>query len=243
MTNKRIIDVDTTDRADGKVPVWDTASGTHVYVSASGSVAADTLWDAAGDLAVGSGANTAARLAKGAAGANLSTYNGTVSWNGGTSFPASPATGDRYWRSDLGVECRYDGTRWLGPEQHVALADGNTSISATGRLGSTPMPTSYDLYVYRLELASFVQTTNNGTSFWTMQLVGYDVTNATATGIGSTAATSSDTASNWINHGISIGAVVTRGTSYRFLALQGTKTSAPGTLFATAAVVYSLIYT
>ncbi len=48
---KRLIDVDTSARADGKVPVWDTASGTHVYVASSGSVAADTIWDAAGDLA------------------------------------------------------------------------------------------------------------------------------------------------------------------------------------------------
>jgi len=34
----------------------------------SGSVATDTIWDAAGDLAIGTGANTAAALTKGAAG-------------------------------------------------------------------------------------------------------------------------------------------------------------------------------
>lgn len=68
MTNKRMIDVDTAARADGKVPVWDTASGTHVYVAASGSVAADTIWDAAGDLVQGTGANTAAKLSAGTAG-------------------------------------------------------------------------------------------------------------------------------------------------------------------------------
>lgn len=31
MTERRIIDVDLTDRADGKVPIWDTAAGTHLY--------------------------------------------------------------------------------------------------------------------------------------------------------------------------------------------------------------------
>lgn len=82
MTNKRIIDVDTTDRADGKVPVWDTASSTHVYVSASGSVAADTIWDAPGDLAVGSGANTAAKLSIGATnGMALRRVSGAVAWD------------------------------------------------------------------------------------------------------------------------------------------------------------------
>lgn len=81
MTNKRIIDVDTTDRADGKGPVWDTASGTHVYVASSGSVAADTIWDAAGDLAVGTGANTAAKLSIGATdGMAVQRVSGAVAW-------------------------------------------------------------------------------------------------------------------------------------------------------------------
>lgn len=43
MTQRRIIDVDITDRADGKVPVWSTAGGTHVYddpVAGGGEAAA-----------------------------------------------------------------------------------------------------------------------------------------------------------------------------------------------------------
>lgn len=31
MTTRRIIDADITDRADGKVPVWDVGSSTHIY--------------------------------------------------------------------------------------------------------------------------------------------------------------------------------------------------------------------
>jgi len=46
----------------------------------SGSVATDTLWDAAGDLAIGTGANTAARLAKGSSGTFLKAGASTVSW-------------------------------------------------------------------------------------------------------------------------------------------------------------------
>lgn len=47
--------------------VVNTAPGIGTWQSCPGSVATDTLWDAAGDLAVGSGANTAARLAMGTA--------------------------------------------------------------------------------------------------------------------------------------------------------------------------------
>lgn len=55
--------------------VRDEASG------GSGDVATDAIWDAAGDLAVGSGANTAARLAIGATdGMALQRVSGAVAW-------------------------------------------------------------------------------------------------------------------------------------------------------------------
>lgn len=47
----------------------------------SGSVATDSIWDAAGDLAVGSGANTAAKLPIGATnGMVVSRVSGAVAW-------------------------------------------------------------------------------------------------------------------------------------------------------------------
>ena len=45
-----------------------------------GSVATDVIWDAAGDLAVGTGADTAARLAVGAANSVLQPSGGTIAW-------------------------------------------------------------------------------------------------------------------------------------------------------------------
>lgn len=46
-----------------------------------GSVATDAIWDAAGDLAVGSGANTAAKLSIGATnGMSLRRVSGAVAW-------------------------------------------------------------------------------------------------------------------------------------------------------------------
>lgn len=48
-----------------------------------GAVATDVIWDAAGDLAVGSGANTAVRLAKGNDGDVLTISGGSVAWGAG----------------------------------------------------------------------------------------------------------------------------------------------------------------
>lgn len=48
-----------------------------------GSVATDAIWDAAGDLAIGSGANTAVRLAVGNNGDVLTVSGGNVVWGAG----------------------------------------------------------------------------------------------------------------------------------------------------------------
>ena len=48
-----------------------------------GSVATDTIWDAAGDLTVGTGSNTAARLAIGNNGDVLTVSGGAVVWGAG----------------------------------------------------------------------------------------------------------------------------------------------------------------
>jgi hypothetical protein len=78
--------------ASGKVVVYAKADGlmyskddagveTLMSSGGTGNVAADTIWDAAGDLLVGTGANTGARLAIGAtAGMNLQSNGTTAVW-------------------------------------------------------------------------------------------------------------------------------------------------------------------
>lgn len=56
----------------------------------AGSVATDAIWDAAGDLAVGSGSNTAVRLAKGNNGDVLTVSGGSVVWGAGGSGMTHP---------------------------------------------------------------------------------------------------------------------------------------------------------
>jgi len=56
---------------------------------ASTGVAADTIWDADGDLVVGSGADTAARLAVGSSGQVLTVSGGTPTWAAPTAPPMS----------------------------------------------------------------------------------------------------------------------------------------------------------
>src|SRR6187431_1140383 len=61
---------------DGLLHVKDSSGTVTDPFTGGGAVATDAIWDAAGDLAVGSGANTAAKLSIGAAGGKVSVING-----------------------------------------------------------------------------------------------------------------------------------------------------------------------
>lgn len=66
---------------DGQLHVKDSSGTVTDIGSGSGNVATDAIWDAAGDLAVGSGANTAAKLAIGATnGMAVQRVSGAVAW-------------------------------------------------------------------------------------------------------------------------------------------------------------------
>lgn len=62
-----------TSNGAGVLPTFQAAGG-------GGSVATDTIWDAAGDLAIGTGSNTAARLAIGPFGSSLVSISTTSEW-------------------------------------------------------------------------------------------------------------------------------------------------------------------
>ena len=80
-------------KADGSLYQKDDAGTETALGGASGAVATDAIWDAAGDLAVGTGANTAAKLTKGSDGHVLQVSAGSVVW---ATPPAAASTGARY---------------------------------------------------------------------------------------------------------------------------------------------------
>lgn len=231
---------------DGNLHLKDSAGTVTAVGGAGGSVATDTIWDAAGDLAVGTGANTAARVAKGAAGANLSTYNGVVAWNGGTSFPATPATGDRYWRSDLGMEAYYDGTRWLTTQAYsLALrpTDQVLASTTTGRRHrmTVPYKGTYGLYLQTLQLSTLALATNDGSNYYSIALYSHDSGDSTSQ-LGSTVTTAADTQGVWYTKTITVNAVLSTG-AFAF-SVQQTNTGSPnGGLYLLGEMFYRLILT
>ncbi len=211
-----------------------------------GAMATDVLWDVAGDLAVGTGANTGARLAKGAAGGALTMINGAVAWNSGTSFPGTPLTGDRYWRTDLGRECYYDGTQWL-TVQEFSLPTTTRSVLGSGLAATltsivNAVVPGTSCYITTIRVVTFVNGSSTGTNKWTVEYYKLDAANV-ATSIGSfSTGTTPDTTVTWTVHDIVVNAAIASA-SFPVLRLDATKVASPGNLIFTWDLKYRLIIT
>ena len=116
------------------VTTWETAA-------TGGDVATDVLWDAAGDLVVGTGANTAGRLAMGSEGKVLTAGASTLSWETpsaiglATSISDADTThapdGDTVFHALAGKQ-----TTGLSPLNSQAIAENDVLVGAPTPFGS-----------------------------------------------------------------------------------------------------------
>lgn len=127
-------------KANGLLYAKDDAGTETALGGSAGSVATDAIWDAAGDLALGTGANTAAKLAIGANGYVLTSNGTTASWaaasggGGARGFDAITLDGtygdafaagdalDADWngqnvdRKEIGIDAVTGGAFWMAAE-------------------------------------------------------------------------------------------------------------------------------
>lgn len=158
----------------------------------------------------------------------------------GTSFPGSPSTNDIFFRTDLGLLCYYNGTRWLTVNQYSMQMGNDTAFppySANGQYTyAAPWGGAFDLWLEKAYFMTSVATTNDGTKFWTVVLEKDD-----GTDLGSSFNTAADTASTKTFHTVTINALL--GTSTKWVQTNVTKTSTPGNLTMFCQVAYRLVVT
>lgn len=162
-----------------------------------------------------------------------SSGGGGGGYDEGSSFPGTPGTDDKFYRTDRNLLYVYDGTRWLTVQQYVITLERNsafpgTPISATTSavyVGGVLIAPDHDLWMEHLCIAAFVSTTNDGTKFWSFQLQSDDATPGSPTTI-VTPDTSAASPGVYLSFRTAIGALL--GTGARQLVLNVTKTSTPG---------------
>jgi hypothetical protein len=158
----------------------------------------------------------------------------------GAAFPVSPAAGWRFFRTDLGWRCYYDGAQWL------TTHDYTLTILDWQSLGTVNIATSlrnvrndYVPWPVRATIHTRVSTTNNATNFWTVALQGVNAAISAADTV-YTISTASDAVGGVLRReGITTQALTNRD----WFRLQTTKTLTPGALEVAAHLVYKLIVT
>lgn len=158
----------------------------------------------------------------------------------GSSFPGSPATNSIFFRTDKGLFCFYDGTRWLS----VQLFEFATSYFGAGQTASivagnfAPLGVATNLWFVDLRWAYFVSTTHSGTQYWTLQL--YD-TNVGL--IGPLLTSDKATANASVNPTPTAIGSAFPAFSSDMIQFQLTKVSTPGAIQFSAVLRYRLIIT
>jgi hypothetical protein len=150
----------------------------------------------------------------------------------GTKFPSSPATGDLFYRTDLGVLCEWDGARWLGGQRQIPLVPwvgaGPWSANASALLVPAPGAT----IIASINIVAHVATTNSATNYWILEFLNI------LAAIGSPMSTAANSPGVMIYLNQSFGEVAANN----YLFLQLTKSGSPGSIYASALLTYRIVY-
>lgn len=192
-----VVAVDTLPSTDDHVLAYDATADKFVFqaqAAGGGSVATDTIWDAKGDLAVGTGADTAARLAVGTNGQVLTADSAEAT---GLKWTTVAGTGDVVGPASAtdNAIVRFDSTTGkLIQNSVVTIADTSGNIAGAGTISSAEI-TSSSLTASRVLVAgagkeiqsSSVTTTTLGfldaTSSIQTQIDGKQASDATLTAL------------------------------------------------------------
>jgi hypothetical protein len=177
-------------------------------------------------------------------GTSIKVYKVAAQVTAGTVFPITGLlAGQRYFRTDLGLDCYYDGTRWLTVQEYsfATITQGSWPATNTNDfLIRMDVPTDYQIYLTRFGGVSYVATTNDGTKYWTFPLVSLDSANAVISTI-SSPTTQSDAITTWVAKDATLNMAV--DVSARSLRISATKTSTPGLGYFVPQLLYRKIIT
>jgi hypothetical protein len=101
--------------------------------------------------------------------------NGVTALEMGTSFPVSPATNQRYFRTDQLIDYVYDGTRWLSVQQFKLpfisrSAQPFAQAATVFDLNFSEYNLYGGIYIYAFNVSFFDNTAQDASNFYTLTL-------------------------------------------------------------------------
>lgn len=147
-------------------------------------------------------------------------------YSSGVAFPAAPATGTLFFRTDLGWLCYYDGTRWQTINNFQSFTS-RTAMTVTISWGETRTRSDYAPYFTHCSAVTLNAATVDVNNYWTVNVRSADLIAGTNTVIYSFD-THLDTAGAYTNHS---GTPTTPNpTRYGFMQYNCVPTGSPGAL-------------
>lgn len=165
-----------------------------------------------------------------------------LNYRKGSSFPGGARSGDRFFRTDLGWWCYYDGTRWL-TEHELTVRDNQVFLSSDSS-ETFFLRDDYDAYFMAISTATYASATHDATNYWTITI---ETDGLTQDGTWTTVYsfnTSTDNNDQWIQRDIRGGSLTNRTVSTdKLIRFSYTKTNSPGNLWCRPVAHYQLIVT
>lgn len=186
------------------------------------------------------------------AGAYLA-YTGLVR-SGGTAFPGSPATGDRFFRTDRGMEFFYDGTRWLTTQIYEYPLRGhnftppmNLAATTVGALRDATPSLRGGTDIWLMDYTETVIIAAGGTALgashkWVETLLSYVDGAVTFSTLG-TISWASGASAVWRRQILTINALLSFGTVKDAFQVDTAKTGTPGNLQFYGVITYRIVAT
>lgn len=118
----------------------------------------------------------------------------------GTSFPGSPTTGQRFFRTDRGIEYYWDGTRWLSTQLFslpISTQDAVNPLSASSQHRvANPHWNRYAIYVERVMTQTYLTSGTTASNYFTVNF-GHSTAAAAGDALGSNISSQSITQNSW----------------------------------------------
>ena len=170
----------------------------------------------------------------------------------GTSFPASPATNDRFYRTDLGEEFKYDGANWRCTVNHQtpmpmvrAVMPISATVAAQHLMDAPLLDGGSDIWLVSLNMGFQVASggTALGASHKWVVTVNKGVAGAGTETTISTLSIASGSSAVWRGVPDTIGALMNGGTTHSIILATATKTGTPGNLYTSITITWNHVAT